>query len=103
MCAALGVDWYEAYDLLCEEGRERADLPSSDSVWGNILRYNGFTRRAIPVNVPDHYSAADFIYDNDRGVYVLAFGGHVATVRDGAIWDSWDSSHEVPVYYYKRG
>lgn len=56
-----------------------------------------------PVNVPDHYTAADFIYDHDRGVYVLAFGGHVATVRDGQIWDSWDSSHEVPVYYYKRG
>lgn len=103
MCAALGVNWYESYDLLCEEGRELADLPSADATWGRVLLDNGFTRRAVPATVPHGYSAGDFAYDHDRGIYVLAFGGHVATVRDGEIWDSWDSSREVPVYYYKRG
>lgn len=36
------------------------------------------------------------------GVYVLAFGGHVATVRDGVLLDSWDSSDLIPVYYYAK-
>lgn len=103
VCAALGADWYEAYDILCEEGRERADLPSADATWGRVLLDNGFSRRAIPVTSPDGYTAGDFAYDHGSGIYVLAFGGHVATVRDGVILDSWDSSHEVPVYYYKRG
>lgn len=101
-CAALGADWYEAYDLLCAIGRERADLPSADATWGAALRSEGFVRRAIPNTLPDGYTAADFAYDHDRGIYVLAFGGHVATVRDGQICDSWDSSNEVPVYYYAR-
>lgn len=100
--AALGADWYEAYDLLCAEGRQQCDLPSSDAVWGAALRSEGFVRRAIPNTLPDGYTAADFAYDHDRGIYVLAFGGHVATVRDGQICDSWDSSNEVPVYYYAR-
>lgn len=100
--AALGADWYDAYDLLCAEGRRRADMPDADATWGAILREYGFHRRAIPMTLPDGYSAGDFAYDHSRVVYVLAFGGHVATVRDGMILDSWDSSNEVPVYYYAQ-
>lgn len=37
-----------------------------------------------------------------HGVYVLAFGGHVATVRDGVLLDSWDSSDLIPIYYYAK-
>lgn len=100
--AALGLTWYEAYDLLCEEGRRSCDLPSADATWGAVLRSNGFRRYAIPNTCPNCYTAAEFAIDHPKGVYVLAFGGHVATVRDGALLDSWDSSGEAPVYYYSR-
>lgn len=101
--AALGADWYEAYDLLCAEGRRRADMPDADATWGALLHSEGFSRRAIPSHYPPHYTAADFICDHPKGIYVLAFGGHVATVRDSVLMDSWDSENEVPIYYYKRG
>ena len=76
------------------------DMPSSDAVWGAVLRRNGFRRRAIPDTCPDCYTAEDFAADHPKGVFVLAFGGHVATVRDGNILDSWDSSQELPQYYF---
>lgn len=100
--AALGLTWYEAYDLLCAEGRRSCDMPSADATWGAVLRSAGFRRYAIPNICPSCYTAEDFAADHPEGVYVLAFGGHVATVRDGVLLDSWNSSGEVPIYYWER-
>ena len=101
---ALGTDWETAYDLIAEAGYNMADMPSSDAVWGAVLRKNGFYRKAIPDTCPSCYTAADFCRDNPVGIYVLGFGGHVATVIDGNIYDSWDSSNEIPQFvWYKKG
>lgn len=97
---ALDIDWYEAFDLLTEEARNMCDMPSADSVWGTVLRNHGFTRYILPNSCPDCYSAEDFCQDHPVGIYTLAFGGHVATVRDGILFDSWDSSAEIPLYYF---
>lgn len=100
--AALDLDWDDAYDLLCEEGRRLCDMPDANATLGAVLRKHGFTRHAIPGYIPEDYTAWEFALDHPHGVYVLAFGGHVASVRDGKIIDSWDSSNEVPIYYYSR-
>jgi hypothetical protein len=100
--AALGLDWEEAFDILSEFARNMCDMPSSDQVWGAVLRANGFYRQALPSHCPDCYTVEDFCEDYPQGIFVLSFGGHVATVIDGDLWDSWDSSQEIPVYYWYR-
>ena len=100
--AALGVDWEEAYNLIADAGYAMGDMPSSDSVWGAVLRQHGFYRKAIPNSCPNCYTAEDFAKDHPRGVYVLGFGGHVATIIDGNLYDSWNSMQEVPVYFWYR-
>ena len=102
VAAALNLSWSEAYWLLCRAGAESCDLPSSDSVWGAVLRQAGFTRRGIPNACPVCYTALDFCREHPAGVYVLAFGGHVATVREGWLMDSWNSEMETPIYFYRR-
>lgn len=99
---ALGIDWESAYDLIASAGYDMGDMPSSDSVWGAVLRQNGFYRSAIPNSCPDCYTADNFARDNPHGVYVLGFGGHVATIVDGTIYDAWDSSREIPIYVWYR-
>lgn len=99
---ALDVEWYYAFDLLTKEARRMCDMPSADAVWGAVLRRNGFTRSIMPNSCPNCYSAADFCHDHPNGTYVLAFGGHVATVRNGILFDSWDSSQEIPQFYWYR-
>lgn len=99
---ALDTDWETAYDLIASAEYNMADMPSSDSVWGAVLRGYGFYRHAIPNTCPDCYTAADFAADHPRGVYVLGFGGHVATIVDGVLYDSWNSSNEIPVYYWSK-
>lgn len=99
---ALDLDWETAYDLIAANGFGMGDMPSSDSVWGAVLRQNGFYRQAIPNTCPDCYTAEDFARDNPKGTFVLGFGGHVATIEDGNIYDSWDSSGCIPVYVWYR-
>lgn len=99
---ALNISWEEAYNIICEAGFKMCDMPSSDSVWGAVLRANGFYKTSIPNSCPDCYTAEDFCRDNPVGVFVLGFGGHVATVVDGYLYDSWDSSREIPVYMWYR-
>lgn len=97
---ALDVSWDQAFDILTREARKMCDMPSADAVWGSVLTNRGFTRSVVAHPHPNFYSAEDFCYDHPTGIYVLAFGGHVATVRDGVLFDSWDSSAEVPLYYF---
>lgn len=99
---ALGVDWETAYTLITANGFRMGDMPSSNSVWGSVLKQNGFYRKAIPNNCPDCYTAEDFSRDHPKGIYVLGFGNHVATIIDGDLYDSWDSSKEIPQYVWYR-
>lgn len=98
---ALGTDWEEAYSLVSINGFAMGDMPSSDSVWGAVLRQHGFYRKSVPDQYPD-YTVSDFAKDNPKGVFVLGIGGHVVTVVDGDVYDSWDSSKEIPQFVWYR-
>lgn len=100
---ALGLTWEEAYALIAANGFAMGDMPSSNSVWGAVLRQNGFYRAAIESDCPDCYTAENFAQDHPNGVFVLGFGNHVATVVDGVLYDSWDSSNEIPQYFWHKG
>ena len=99
---ALDIDWEKAYALIVVNGFRMGNVPSSDAVWGSVLRQNGFTRATLPDECPDCYTAEEFCIDHPKGVYVLGFGGHTATVVDGTLFDSWDSSNESPIYYWHK-
>jgi hypothetical protein len=100
--AALNLSWDDAFDLLAHNAKAMCDMPSSDAVWGSVLRQHGFVRSIIPSSCPDCYTIGEFAQDFARGIYVLGTGQHVATVIDGVIYDSWDSSREIPSFMWRR-
>lgn len=102
VAAALEMDWEAAYATIAANGYIMGDMPSSDAVWGSVLRQHGFYRTSIPDECPDCYTAEDFARDHPQGVFVLGFGGHTATIRDGRLMDSWDSSMLSPQFYWYR-
>lgn len=99
---ALGVDWDTAYDMIAYNAKQMGQVMHQNAAWGSVLRQHGFNRAIIPNTCPDCYTAEDFCYDHPTGIYVLVFGEHTATVIDGHIYDSWDSSGEIPIYYWFR-
>lgn len=99
---ALDTDWESAYAMIAANGFLMNDVMSSNSVWGSVLRIHDFSRHNIPNTCPDCYTAEQFAKDHPRGIYVLGFGNHTATIKDGDLYDSWDSSQEIPQYYWSK-
>lgn len=99
---ALNIDWETAFALVSNAAYNMGDMPHSNSVWGAVLRQNGFYKNIIPDNLPDDYNASDFARDNPKGTFVIGFGNHVTTLVDGNLYDAWDSSKEIPQYYWYR-
>lgn len=80
--AALSIGWEEAFDLLTKFAKNMCDMPSSDQVWGAVLRAHGFYKVAIANTCPNCYTVADFCIDHPIGVYALGLGGHDEYVRN---------------------
>lgn len=94
--------WEKSYMDLCMEGLEMADLPNSNAVWASYLKKLGFRKGIVPDTCPDCYTVADFAEDNPYGLYILCTGSHVVTIIDGNIFDAWDSSSEIPIFYFYK-
>ena len=102
VCKATGQTWEKSYTDLCLQGFMMLDMPSSNAVWGAYLRGQGFKRYVIPNTCPDCYTIGQFAEDHPQGLFVVATGTHVVTVDGGTIFDTCDSSNEVPIYYFTK-
>lgn len=98
---ATNREWESVYVDLCVQGFMLADLPSSNSIWSVYLKSKGFKRRTIE-DCPDCYTMEDFCKEHPQGVYVVGTGTHAVAVVDGNIFDAWDSSREIPQYYFEK-
>lgn len=99
---ALEISWESAYAKLSMAGFLMGDMPNADYVWGSVLRADGFIRETVPNTCPDCYTVTQFCHDNPKGTYVIKSDGHVATVVDGHLYDSWNSEKNIPIYYWTR-
>ena len=99
---ATDSSWEKIYMDLCAEGLEMADLPNSNAVWSSYLKKLGFRKGIVPDTCPDCYTVADFADDNPYGLYILCTGSHIVTIIDGNIFDAWDSSSEIPIFYFYK-
>lgn len=99
---ALDLDWEQAFVKIALNAYLMGSMMHRDVVWGSVLRQHGFYREIIPNTCPDCYTAEDFCMDHPDGTFVLGFGGHTATVVNGNLYDSWNSSDEIPIYYWYK-
>ena len=78
------------------------EMPTQNNVWGSYLKDIGYKRYIVSDDCPDCYTISDFVKENPQGTFILATGTHVVLVRDGWLYDTWDSSGEHPIYYFKK-
>ena len=73
----------------------------ADEVWGSVLRQHGFKRKMVEDTCPDDcYDVERFCEDHPVGTFVVKSEDHVATVKDGVLYDSWPSQNKVVIYYW---
>lgn len=99
---ALNISWEDSFAAIAVMAYSMGETMDANAAWGAVLRQNGFKRDIIPNTCPDCYTVQDFCKDHPRGIFVLGFDGHVATVIDGVLYDSYDSSYLIPNYYWYR-
>ena len=102
ICKAFDWDWDIAYSKLCAYGYKVKSMPSLNHVWGGFLKENGYERNIIPNTCPDCYTIENFERGHHQGIYLVATGSHVVTIKDGNHYDTWDSGGEVALYYYQK-
>jgi hypothetical protein len=88
--------------MIYEMAKGMGTTTDDDNAWGAVLRRAGFYRAVIPNTCPECYTMTDFCRDHPRGAFVVKMPEHVATVIDGKLLDTWDSSREIPIYYWYR-
>lgn len=100
------IDWDTTFVMLAMWAFDTKSIVSSDEVWGEFLRDNGFKRHMIPDTCPYCYTVRQFAEDHPKGRYLLKIpgnsAGHVVAVVDGVYYDTWDSGDNVPIYYLER-
>lgn len=99
---ALNQPWEDTYIDLTIQGYLMGDLLSSNAVWGAYLKSKGFTRDIVSNDCPECYTIEDFCNEHPKGTYIIGTGTHAVAVEDGCVFDTWNSSGEVPIYFYKK-
>lgn len=99
---ALNQPWEDTYIDLTIQGYLMGDLLSSNAVWGAYLKSKGFTRDIVSNDCPECYTIEDFCNEHPKGTYIIGTGTHAVVVEDGCVFDTWNSSGEVPIYFYKK-
>lgn len=99
ICRATGQNWETTYWILAAVGAQLHDMPSANSVWGHYLRCIGFRKKIAS----DGITVCKFANEHPNGTYILALSGHVVCIQDGILYDSWDSSNEIVLYYWQKG
>ena len=98
----LDEDWYTVYLELCLQGFALADMPNSVEVYTEYLRSKGYRRYIIPNTCPHCYTIEDFSLDNPVGRYLVVTQTHIVAIVDGNVIDTWNSSDEIPIYYFQK-
>lgn len=100
---ALNQSWEDTYIDLTIQGYLLGDLLSSNAVWDKYLKNKGFKRHIVPNDCPECYTIEDFCNEHSKGIFIIGTGTHAVCVEDGCVFDTWNSSGEVPIYFYYKG
>lgn len=95
-------DWDDVYLDLMAEGFFEKDMVETNSLWGGYLRNLGYVRHGIPDTCPDCYTIREFAEDHPQGTYIVGTGSHVVAVINSDYFDTWDSGHKVPLFYFEK-
>lgn len=102
LAKALDISWEKAYVMKSLNGFLMGNETVADEVWSSILRQHGFKRQLVPDTCPACYTVDLFCRDHPEGTFVVKSEDHVATVKDGILYDSWPSQDKVVIYYWYK-
>lgn len=98
---ATGKTWLEVYDELCVLGRELLAPPNDGETYKTYLDRLG-ERVEVMVN-RKRLTGKDLAKRKDGATYVIRTAGHLATIKEGKVRDTWDSGDKSGYIIWKLG
>lgn len=90
---AFNKDWYEVYDELISLGREMADMPNIPKVYSEYIeRLGGIKISAFKELEGGRKRLTAKDLAKTKNTFIISTAHHLATVKDGSLRDTWDSS-----------
>ena len=98
----LNISWADAYDKLCEVGKNIFNIPTSKSSLNEILIKEGFEFVTLgkPKKGSSRPNVAEFVKDIDDNVYVLNLADYFVTIQDKKVFDVSNDCLKSSVYSY---
>ena len=102
ICIAEDKEWDDVFMELMMKSYIMKEMPTQNNVWGSYLKDIGYKRYLVSDDCPECFTISDFAQENPKGTFILSTGTHATVVKDGQLMDTWDSSSEIPIYYFKK-
>lgn len=101
---ALGIDYNESVRERFEMFIETGIVPNSTKGEEDYLKSKGWDKNKQPKKSNGKkYTGVEFCKEF-KGTCVAHIGGqHTVCIKDGKIWDTWDSSHGCIGNYWTKG
>ena len=104
LCKAEELDWDTVYKELCSIGFELKVMPNGKTAYEEYLKRHGFTRTPISNKKGSKRPTVNEMAktSKDGKAYVCDVANHLVTVKNGAIWDLWDSGDKSLYAYWSK-
>lgn len=104
ICAAAGITWLEAFDLLVESARKKYNPVGGVDSIGDVLEQFGFAEKKMQQveKGGSRISVNEFAEQHTAGTYVLRLAHHVVAVKDGFYLDGWDCGNKTIYKYWEK-
>lgn len=101
ICAVTGLTWGAVFDYLAELAAQHYTMPNDDDIVEMVLKQYGFQRQGFKRG--ESKPTIDKFCDlHPDGTFVVRVSGHIATIKDGQIWDTWDCGEWAVRSYYVK-
>lgn len=102
VACALNLTWEDAYERLCEAGKELYDIPTSRQAINKVLIDNGFQFVTLgkPSKGASRPVVKDFEGKYEDNIVVLNLADYFVTMYRGTIYDVSDKCLKSSIYSY---
>lgn len=99
LAKALNISWLQAFQMLCEEATKQLMTYDDIKVLRKVWEHQGFMKGEPLTGTKPTIN--EFCAAHKKGTYILSLSGHVVTIVDGKIYDTWDCGAWKVRSYYK--
>lgn len=98
----LDKKWDNVLRDLTEIALELKNTPTSDQVFEEYLKRQGYPKeRQLRKEDGTKYTVDEFAEYKDEGTFIVRVAGHLTSIKDGYVYDTWDCRHKTTGNYWK--